>query len=195
VLASAGSLARTLGLAYMPLREHVFARFRPVATGALRLDPESADAFASHLANANEGIHVVSQLCTGPNALKSETLDAILERWFRLLPEYDSPRRALAAKPGPETSLPALEASRAVLLHSRVLEVCLSQRRCTESDALAIATHLGRAAAPFWILAQHSASTERRSQRDLCALLRAVLSQPLQHALEAAHLYLAFGEA
>jgi hypothetical protein len=179
----------------MPLREHIFARFHPVATGVLRLDPESADAFASHLANANEGIHVVSQLCMGPNALKSETLDVMLERWFRLLPEYEPPRHALAAKPGPEANLPALESSLAGLLHSRILEVCVSQRRCTESDALAIATHFREAAAPFWIFAQHSASTERRSQRDLCALLRAVLGRPLQHALEAAHLYLALGEA
>jgi hypothetical protein len=179
----------------MPLREHVFARFHPVATGALRLDPESADAFASHIANANQGIHVVSQLCTGPNALKSETLDVMLERWFRLLPEYESPRRVLALKPGPEATLPALEHSLAVLLHSRVLDVCVTQRRRTESDALAIATHVKEPAAPFWILAQHSASTERRSQRDLCALLRAVLGRPLQHGLEAAHLYLALGEA
>jgi hypothetical protein len=179
----------------MTLREHVFARFRPVATGQLRLDPESADSFASHIANANAGIHVITQLCIGANGLKSETLNLMLERWFRLLPEYDAPARALLAKPGPATALPALESSRALLLHSRVLEVCFSQRQFSESRAFEIANHVREASAPFWIFAQHSASTERMSQRDLCALLRAVLDRPLRHALEAAHIYLAPSEA
>lgn len=168
---------------------------RPVATGALRLDPEAADAFASHLAHANEAIHVITQLCTGPDALKSETLAAMLERWFSLLPEYEAPCLVLAGKPGPAMSLPVLEPSRMQPLRSRVIEVCLSQRRCNEADATAIASHLQEAAGPFWIFAQHSASTERRSQRDLCALLRAVLGQPLQHALAASRLYLPLGEA
>jgi hypothetical protein len=179
----------------MPLRDHVFARFRPVATGVLLLDPESADAFAWHIANANEGIHVISQLCLGANALKSETLDAMLGRWFRLLPEYAAPKRSLSAKPGPAASLPSLEQPRAMQLHSRVLEVCVSQRHLPESDALAVATHVQNAAAPFWIFAQHSASKERKSQRDLCALLRAVLGLPLEHGLEAAKLYLPLNEA
>ena len=179
----------------MPLREHVFARFRPVATGALCLDPDSADAFASHLANANEGIHVTTQLCLGANALKSETLNVMLERWFRLLPEYESPRNALRGQPGPLASLPELDQASALLLHTRVFEVCVSQRGLSESNALAVAAHLKAAAVAFWVLAQHSASTERKSQRDLCALLRAVLDQPLSHALEAANIYLAEGEA
>lgn len=174
----------------MPLREHVFARFRPVATGQLRLDAEAADAFASHLANANEGIHVISQLCMGANALQSKTLDVMFERWFRLLPEYEAPARCLRAKPGPVADLPVLEPSKALLLHSRVFEVCISERKLTESGALAVANHIREASAPFWIFAQHSASTERRSQRDLCALLRAVLGLPLAHALEAAQIYL-----
>lgn len=174
----------------MPLREHVFARFRPVATGPLRLDAEAADAFASHVANANEGIHVISQLCMGANALQSGTLDIMLERWFRLLPEYQAPARCLQAKPGPKMALPALESARALLLHSRVFEVGVSQRGLSESLALAVAHHVREASAPFWILAQHSASTQRRSQRDLCALLRAVLDRPLHQALEAARIYL-----
>lgn len=192
--ASGGGLRTGPSLSFvglrMTLRDHVFARYRPVATGQLRLDDEAADAFASHLANANEGIHVVSQLCMGANALQSKTLDAMLERWFRLLPEYESPARSLLGKAGPKTVLPALEASRALLLHSRVFEVCVSERRLPESAALAVASHLRDAAAPFWIFAQHSASTERRSQRDLCALLRAVLDQPLTHARAAAKIYL-----
>ncbi len=179
----------------MPLRDHVFARFRPVAIGQLRLDPEAADAFASHIANANEGIHVISQLCMGANALQSKTLNVMLERWFRLLPEYESPARCLQAKPGAKTELPTLESSRALLLHSRVFEVCISERSLSESLALAVAHHIREASAPFWIFAQHSASTERRSQKDLCALLRAVLDQPLRHANEAAQIFLAPSEA
>lgn len=179
----------------MPLRDHVFARFRPLASGQLRLDAEAADAFASHLANANEGIHVISQLCMGANALQSTTIDVMLERWFRLLPEYQGPVRCLQAKPGPVADLPALESSRALLLHSRVFEVCVSERHLSESQALAIAGHIREASAPFWIFAQHSSSTERRSQKDLCALLRAVLGLPLSHALEAAQIYLHAGEA
>ena len=179
----------------MTLRERAFARFRPVATGVLRLDPESADAFASHLANANEGIHVVSQICMGPNALKSETLDLMLERWFRLLPEYKPPRNALRARPGPSMSLPALEADRALLVHARLLEVSLSQRNLNQSDALTVAEGFTKAAGPMWVFAQHSASTERRSQRDLCALLRAALEAPLDEANRAAAVYLNNSEA
>lgn len=179
----------------MSLREHVFTRFRPVAAGHLRLDPEAADAFASHLANANGGIHVITQLCMGANALQSATLDVMLDRWFRLLPEYQPVVRCLLAKPGPMMDLPELEASRSLLLHSRVFEVAVSQRKLSESLALAVAHHVREASAPFWILAQHSASTERRSQRDLCALLRAALDRPLGHAIEAAKIYLSQDEA
>lgn len=179
----------------MPLREHVFARFRPVARGLLRLDDESSDAFAAHLANANESIHVVSQLCLGANALRSETLDVMLERWFRTLPEYLPVRQAMRARPGEALQLPALEPGAALLLHARVFEVAVSRRGLSESDALAVAGHVKQAAAPFWLLAQRSASTERKSQRDLGALLRAALGLPLDHALEGARLYLATGAA
>jgi hypothetical protein len=179
----------------MPLRDHVFARFRPVATGLLRLDQEAADAFASHIANANEAIHVIAQLCMGANALQSKTIDVMLERWFRLLPEYESPARCVRSKAGAKATLPSLEASRALMIHSRVFEVCVSERKLTESHALAVAYHVREAAAPFWILAQHSAGSGRHSQRDLCALLRAVLDQPLSHAREAAQIYLATSDA
>lgn len=57
----------------MTLRDTLLASFHAVGTGTLRLDPESAAAFASHVAAANDGIHVIGQLCTAPNALRSET--------------------------------------------------------------------------------------------------------------------------
>jgi hypothetical protein len=69
------------------MRDRIFAKFHQVATGTLRVSGEVADEFASHVANANEGLHVVSQLCTGANALQSNTIALMLERWFKLVPE------------------------------------------------------------------------------------------------------------
>ena len=107
----------------MTLREKLLASFHAVGTGTLRLDPHSAAAFALHIAAANEGIHVAGQLCTAPNAFKSETLALTLERWFRLLPEYDSPKRVLESNLGQARVAPELSAASSFLLHARVLEV------------------------------------------------------------------------
>lgn len=179
----------------MALREQLLACFHAVGTGTLRLDPESAAAFASHIAAANAGIHVVGQLCVGPNALKSETLALALERWFRLLPEYDSPQRVLASRAGTALAPPELGAATAVLLHARVFEVCVSQRHLTEPQALAVANHLRAAAAGFFALEQKCRAPERHSQRTLCATLRGALGAPLEHAREAAAVFLADGQA
>lgn len=179
----------------MPLREKLLASFHAVGTGTLRLDTESAAAFASHIANANEGIHVVGQLCVGPNALKSETLALMLERWFRLLPEYRSPKRVLESKAVQAQAVPELSAATSLLLHARVLEVCVSQRGLSEAKSLGVATHVREAAAGFFALEQKCRAPDRHTQRVLCATLRAALGRPLEHACEAAHVYLSASEA
>jgi hypothetical protein len=179
----------------MTLREKLLASFHAVGTGTLRLDPESAAAFASHVANANEGIYVVGQLCVGPNALKSETLALMLERWFRLLPEYSSPKRVLESKAGPAQIAPELSAASSLLLHARVLEVCVSQRNLSESQALAVATHVREAAAGFFALEQKCRAPDRHTQRALCATLRAALGRPLEHARGAATVFIGTSEA
>jgi hypothetical protein len=100
----------------MSLRARLFIKFHQVATGTLRVSAEVADEFASHIANAHEGIHVVSQLCTGANALQSNTLAPMLERWFRLVPEYDMPARLLAQKPGQPSNVTAISEAGALML-------------------------------------------------------------------------------
>lgn len=178
----------------MSLGEQIFTAFHAVATGTLRLDPDSAQVFATHVAKANEGIHVVGQLCTGPNALKSETLALMLERWLRLLPEYAPVKRILDGRPGAAQSIPALDAGSALLLHARVFEVCVSQRGLSESRSLQVANHVREAAAGFFALEQKCRAPTRHTQRLLCATLRAALGVPLQNAMEAGHVYLGADE-
>jgi hypothetical protein len=108
----------------MTLRDRVFAGFHYAATGTLRLDLESADEFASHIANANEAIHVVGQLCSGANSLKSETLAVMLECWLKLLPGYESPRRVLMNWKGQLAATPQIAQVTGLSLRSRVFEVC-----------------------------------------------------------------------
>ncbi|UCV23851.1 hypothetical protein [Ferribacterium limneticum] len=62
----------------MTLRDKLLASFHALATGTLRLDPESAGAFSTHVANASEGLHVIGQLCTAP-ALQSASLCLCVE--------------------------------------------------------------------------------------------------------------------
>lgn len=180
---------------HRPLRDRLLASFHAVGTGTLRLDAESAAAFASHIANANEGTHVVGQLCVGPHALESGTLALMLERWFRLLPEYDAPQRILERKAAQAPAAPELDAAHAVLLHARVLEVCLSQRKLSESQALAVAHHVREAAAAFFALEQKCRAPDRHTQRVLCATLRGTLGKPLEHAREAAAIFLGTHDA
>ena len=174
----------------MTRREKLLASFHAVAVGTLRLGELPAVAFAEHIASANESLHVVGQLCTGPNALQSETLAVMLDRWFRTLGEYEQPKRLLDAKPGKSEPVPELDAASSVLLHSRVFEVCVSQRRLAESQALEVANHFRQAAAAFFALEQRCRAPDRHTQRVLCATLRAVLGQPLEFAREAAGIYL-----
>ena len=174
----------------MPLRDRIFAKFHQVATGTLRLPPEVADEFASHIANANEGLHVVFQLCTGANALQSGTLAPMLERLFGLVPEYEMPALLLAQKPGQVAEVSAISGAAALMLHSRVFEVCISERGLPESQALQVAQHVRQAASAFFALAQRCMAPETHTQKVLCSILRASLSLPLQHLQEAARVYL-----
>lgn len=174
----------------MALRDRIFAKFHQIATGTLRVSADVADEFASHIANAHEGLHVVSQLCTGANALQSSTLALMLERWFRLVPEYEMPARLLTKRPGQAANVPAITGASALMLHSRVLEVCVSQRGLPESQALQVAHHVSQAAGAFFALAQHSMASEKHTQKALCSILRASLGLPLQHLKEAASVYL-----
>lgn len=178
----------------MTPREKLITAFQSVATGTLRLDPESAATFATHIANANQAIHVIGQLCTSPNALSSDTLAAMLDRWFRLLPEYEMPRLVLARKPEQGLSAPDLDAATSLMLHTRVMEVCISQRKYSESLALQVATHIRKAAPGFFALEQKCRAPDRHTQRVLLATLRGALSLPFQHASEAASLYLGANE-
>jgi hypothetical protein len=174
----------------MPLRERVFARFHQVATGTLRVSTETADEFASHIAAAHDAIHVFGQLCFGANALQSNTLGVMLERWFRLVPEYEMPARLLANKPGPSATVTPIRESTAMMLHSRVFEICVSQCRLPESQALQVAEHFRQSASAFVALEQKCMAPEKHAQRVLCGTLRAALGLPLQHLHEAASVYL-----
>jgi hypothetical protein len=179
----------------MTPREKLLNSFHSVAVGTLRLGDVPAAVFAEHIANANVSLHVVGQLCTGPNALKSETLAVMLERWFRTLTEYEQPKRVLDAKPGKSDAAPDLDTASSLLLHARVFEVCTSQRRLTESQAREVANHVRQAAPAFFSLEQRCRAPDRHTQRILCATLRAALGQPLQYAQEAASIYLGTSEA
>lgn len=170
----------------MPRPDKVFAKFHAVATGTLRLAPEVADEFASHVARADEGIFVVWQLCAGPNALQSATLAIMLERWLRLLPEYEMPARVLAERPGTAAPVKEINAATALMLHARVLEVGVSQLQLAESQALQLATHVQKAASAFIALEQLCCAVDRHPQKKLLGALRAALGEPLEHALEAA---------
>lgn len=170
----------------MPRADQVFARFHAVATGTLRLPPEVADEFASHVARADEGIHVVGQLCATPNALQSSTLGIMLERWLRLLPEYEMPARVLAERSGAAAPVTEIGTATALLLHARVFEVGVSQLRLAESQALQFATHVQKAASAFYLLEQLCRAVDRHPQKKLLGALRAALGEPLAHASEAA---------
>lgn len=174
----------------MTLHDKLRASFLAVATGTLRLDAESAAAFALQIANACEGLHVFAQLCTAPNALKSETLAAMLERCFRLLPEFEAARLTLERKAGPLQPVPSPDAASALLLHARVLEIGLSQRVLSPEDALQLANLLGEAAGAFFALEQKCRAPDRHTQKLLCATLRSALGQPLTLLRQASDIYL-----
>ena len=178
-----------LGL-MMALRDRLFECFHRVGTGTLRLSPEVADEFASHIANAHDGIYVVPELCTAPNALQSTTVAAMLERWFRLLPEYTMPRSVLEQRPGKAEAFANLSSASTLLLQTRVLEVCVSARMLSEARAMAVATHFGRAAGAFFAFEQACRMPERSSQKRLCGLLRACCGEPLEHGHAAGEIYL-----
>jgi hypothetical protein len=100
------------------------------------------------------------------------------------------PARLLAQKPGQVARAPAIAEATALMLHSRVLEVCISQRGLPESQSLQVAHHVRQAVSAFFALAQHSMAPEAHSQRVLCSILRASLGLPLRHLQEAASAYL-----
>lgn len=179
----------------MTLRDKSLASFNALATGSLRLNAETAAAFSAHVANACEGLHVIAQLCTAPNALKSETLAIMLERWFRLLPEFESARQVLARKPGPLQAAPNLDAASALLLHARVLEIGLSQRGLPPERAQQVAKLVGEAASAFFALEQKCRAPDRHTQKLLGATLRTALGQPLTQAQEAARIFLGTDDA
>jgi hypothetical protein len=174
----------------MALRDKQLDSFHALATGTFRLDPETASTFATHVANACEGLHVIGQLCTAPNALQSATLAIMLERWFHLLPEFDAARQILDRKAGPSQPAPNLDAASALLLHARILEVCLSQRGLPEDQALQVANLIRDAASAFFALEQKCRAPERHTQKLLGATLRTALGQPLSLAQEAAYIFL-----
>lgn len=174
----------------MTLRERLLTSFHSAAVGTLRMGEVPAAVFAEHIANANASLHVVGQLCTGPNALKSETLAVMLERWFRTLDEYGQPKQVLDARPGRSDAAADLDAASALLLHTRVFEVCTSQKRLTEPQALEVANCVRQAAPAFFALEQKCRAPDRHTQRVLCATLRAALGKPLGYAEEAAGIYL-----
>jgi len=174
----------------MPLRERIFAKFYQIASGTLRLGPNDCEDFASGVANAHAGLHVVRELCTAANGLQSATLHAMFGRWFSLLPEYDIPRRILEAKPGAIAAFPEIDRPMALLCHSRVFEVCMSERKLAESQALQVAKHVTAAVSGFFALEQACMFPEEHTQRRLCSVLRAALGQPLAQAQAAAKVYL-----
>jgi hypothetical protein len=174
----------------MTLRDKLLTSFHALATGTLRLDPESAGAFSTHLANACEGLHVIGQLCTAPNALQSATLAIMLERWFHLLPEFDAARQILERKAGQSQAVPNIDAASALLLHARILEVGLSQRGLPETQALQVANLVRDAASAFFALEQKCRAPDRHTQKLLSATLRTALGQPLSQAREAARIFL-----
>ena len=114
----------------------------------------------------------------------------MLERWFRLLPEFEPARQILERKAGPAQAVPSLDAVSTLLLHARVLEVCLSQRCLSEDQALQVAGLVREAASAFFALEQKSRAPERHTQKLLCATLRTALGMPLTQASEAARIYL-----
>lgn len=174
----------------MTLRDKQLNSFHALATGTLRFDPETANAFSTHLANGCEGLHVIGQLCTAPNALQSPTLAIMLERWFRLLPEFETARQILERRPGPLQPAPNLDAATALLLHARILEVCLSQRALPEDRALLVTTCVRDAASAFFALEQKCRAPDRHTQKLLGATLRTAMGQPLSLAQEAARIFL-----
>ncbi|MDP3540087.1 MAG: hypothetical protein Q8S26_15440 [Azonexus sp.] len=174
----------------MALRDKQLDSFHALATGTLRLDPETAVAFSNHVANACEGLHVIGQLCTAPNALQSATLAIMLERWFCPFPEFEAARQILERKAGPSQPAPNLDAATALLLHARILEVCLSQRALPENHALQVANLVRDAASAFFALEQKCRAPERHTQKLLGATLRTALGKPLLLAHEAARIFL-----
>ena len=174
----------------MTLRDQQFDSFHALATGTLRLAPEIADVFATHVANACAGLHVIGQLCTAPNALQSPTLASMLERWFRLLPEFAAAKQILDSKPGPAQAAPKLDAASALLLHARVLEISLSQRQLPEAQALRVADLVRDAASAFFALEQKCRAPDRHTQKLLGATLRTALGPALANAQEAADIFL-----
>jgi hypothetical protein len=174
----------------MTLRDRLFAAFHAVATGTRRLDAGAADSLASHVAHANEGIHVVGSLCTSASALQANTLAVMLERWFRLLPEYEGPRQVLLERPGKAATVAQIDPATAAALQARVLSVCVEERGLPEPQAAEVANHVRDAASAFWALEQCCRAPERRTQRALCGALRAALGEPLTHAEAAARLFL-----
>jgi hypothetical protein len=108
--------------------------------------------------------------------------------WF--LPEHESPGRLLSSVKATAAVAPPLDPAVAFLIHARIFEICASQRMLSDSEALHVASLLARALPAFWLLAQHSASTERTSRKELAAVLRAALGQPLALALESAPVFL-----
>lgn len=174
----------------MNLHERVTAKFLPLAIGKLKLEAMAAHAFATHIADVHTHIHIASQLCTAPNALKSATLDIMLERWLRALPEYAEPKQQLEVLKIAASETPRLDTAVALLLHTRIFEISISERKLSESNALQVASLLSRALPAFWLLAQYSETSEHLSQKSLVSVLQAALAQPLEFASEAAQIYL-----
>ena len=174
----------------MTSQGRVAAAFYRVATGTLRVAPGVASEFSGHIATANDAIHIASALCTGSNQLQSATLHAMLIRWFNVLAEYDMPRRLLEAKPGEIAAVREIDKATGVFCHSRVFEVCVSQRRLAETQAAHVATYVTGAISAFFAFEQACRAPEDHAQKVLCSLLRALVGRPLVQAQAAAAIYL-----
>lgn len=114
----------------------------------------------------------------------------MLERWFRLLPEFNAAKQILERKIGPSQPAPDLDAASALLLHARIFEVSLTQRALPEHQALLVANLIRDAAGDFFALEQKCRAPDRRTQKVLCATLRNALGEPLKLAQEGALVFL-----
>lgn len=178
----------------MSLRAPLIVAYRAVATGPLRLAADEAQAFATGLADAHAGLHVIGMLCNAPNGLASEMVATMLERWFRLLPAYDGPARVLRGRRIAGAPYPSISGFAGLMLDARVFEVCLTQRGLSVPQAREVAARVRRAAGAFVALEQRCAVRQDASPQVLCATLKCALGEPLRNAQRAAGVFLAGAE-
>lgn len=170
-------------------RERLYAQLKAAASGTLRLPPARALEFADHLTDATDSLRGIGLLCAAPQAGSAEVLAAMLTRWFQSLQAYEMPRRALLDKPGPLADFAMLSESSLRELHARIVDACVGPRALSEFTAVKVATHVTQALSGFYALEQMLRAPDKHSQREICAMLRAALGEPLEQAKEAARVF------